>query len=160
LVSSAGSAADRAHESHTEAPPREIPDIALDAAGVLRGIVVDDRGSAVPGVAMEIRGPAWAVARTVSDEAGRFAVAGLRGGTYQLTAPHAFKVCRVWTPGAAPPSAVRQIMLVCNQNRIRGQLEVEPRFTSDALLLGAIVVAGGAIPIVVDSNRMDHPSGS
>jgi hypothetical protein len=52
------------------------------------------------------------------------------------------------------------MMLVSSQNRIRGQLEVEPRFTSDALFLGAVVVAGGAIPIVVDSNRMDYPSGS
>jgi hypothetical protein len=97
---------------------------------------------------------------TVTDADGRFAVGNLRGGTYCLQVSEGTSVCRVWTSGAAPPSAARRILVVNDRLIQRGQRPIRELFISDPILVATLVTAAIAIPIAVHKSRDDTPPGS
>jgi hypothetical protein len=96
----------------------------------------------------------------VTDDQGRFCIAGLRGGIYQIAAGDRVIAYRVWTPAAAPPGAHRSVELVVDGSVARGQTPLPDFVRSDAFLITAVIVAAIAIPIAIHNFRNDHPSGS
>ena len=62
-----------------------VPDVRLDSAGQLQGMVVDAQGHGLPAARVVLSrvggGPARVV---VTDADGRFRLSALRGGTYRL----------------------------------------------------------------------------
>jgi hypothetical protein len=139
---------------------RGIDDVALTEGGTLRGLVTNERGSPVGGASVVISHGGREAAQTQSDATGRFVVRGLRGGVHQLATTGGSRLMRLWAAGSAPPSAGDSAQLVAAECVVRGQSTTRHRFSSDAVLLGAIVAVGAAIPLIIHGNRSDDRPGS
>jgi hypothetical protein len=119
-------------------------DVALQAGGLLRGQIVDAQGSpmANAAVSLQFEGRAVAAARTTPQ--GYFAVSGLRGGTFQVTAAGGSGVYRLWVENSAPPAASASLLIVAGSDAARGQ---DPSWGSGPSLvmlgvMGGIVTSG------------------
>ncbi len=138
-----------------------VPDVRLDAGGQLQGMVVDGQGHGLPEaqvVVSRVGDSPRQVTKTDAD--GRFTVGNLKGGTYCLRVSEGTSLCRVWTPGAAPPSAAHSILVVNDRLIQRGQRPIRELFVSDPILVATLVTAAIAIPIAVHKSRDDTPPGS
>ena len=135
-------------------------DVALGAGGVLQGQVLHGHGNAVVGQEISVVSTTGATSRAVTDAQGRFRVTGLRGGTYAVASGNAGKSCRLWAQGAAPPGANTSVLLVEQQEVVRGSLASHGAYIGGVgggglLMLGLAsgIVAGGII-------AQEHASGS
>ncbi len=132
-------------------------DVALAAHGMLVGQVVDQQGIGIPGARVVVRQHDRDLAGTVTDKNGKFAVSGLRSGTYQLAAANGQATVRLWTANAAPPVAKSRVMIVSGFDQvIRAQFGgggIGP-WILPALAAGGII-AGVAI---ATSNNSSPPS--
>ena len=98
-----------------------VSDVALQARGTLTGCVVGQGGmSAVRETVFISRGGA-VVATCQTDASGRFTLAGLTGGVYEVRWAQGATICRLWAPQTAPPSAVADLQLSANAPVVRGQ---------------------------------------
>ena len=89
-----------------------LADVALDGSGHLQGQVTDTKGQSVAGAVVLIKHQNQVLAAAKTNEAGRFAIAGLTGGVYQLQTQQGNSLCRVWSDGTAPPAAHQQALVV------------------------------------------------
>jgi hypothetical protein len=122
---------------------RTIRDVALAEGGVMRGQIVNAAGIPQPGVAMRLKRQGQDLALTRTDAQGVFTFQGLDGGTYDLVASEQEQhSLRLWTPGAAPPSATPSILLVRNASLARAQLPAGSVETAAAIGVG-VLIAGG-----------------
>lgn len=135
-------------------------DVVLNADGQLRGQVVDPQGvpQAAEPVVLSQKGRPVAAART--DDAGKFKLAQLRGGVYQLHTAGGVGSYRVWTNGTAPPSAVDQVLLTHDQHLARGQRGGGNvmRFLTNPWVVGGVVATAIAVPVAIAND--DDDSGS
>lgn len=140
-----------------------VGDVALGPGGQLRGQVIDAGGNPLAGQSIAISRAGQIVGHAVTDEGGRFTVAGLRGGLYHISTANGAGVYRLWTASAAPPVASEVLVLVAGENILRGQ---EPGGLGDFLLspqgfiLAGIIAAAIAIPIAIHNARNEQPPGS
>ena len=104
----------------------ETNDVALRAGGLLVGQVIDPQGVAKPGTSVSVQFSGTEVVRTTTDANGIFAAQGLRGGQYQLVTPDGIRVCRLWAPDTAPPSAHPAALVVSGGDVVRGQGQGPP----------------------------------
>jgi hypothetical protein len=104
----------------TPASKAAVVDIALDESGDLAGAVVATDGKPVDGAVVTLSKQGKAVARTTTNEAGAFALASVKGGTYEIQAGDSARLVRVWHSEAAPPAAAESATLVVGQT-VRGQ---------------------------------------
>ena len=137
-----------------------VLDVALDADGVLSGVVQNAQGQPEPNTVVVIGHEQGKLAQTTTDAEGRFAFQGVRGGTYRLATGTGGIVCRVWTAEAAPPVANDGAMIVTNEALARGQYPISELFLSDPILIGLIIAAAIAIPVAIHNSKSDKPSGS
>ncbi len=98
-------------------------DVALGSNGSLNGQLVDDAGNGVPGRAIEATaaGEQTPAAQTVTDNSGRFRLAGLRGGVYQVASADTTQLARLWAANTAPPAAGGEMMMVAGRSTVRSQ---------------------------------------
>jgi hypothetical protein len=155
------SAAEPTAAQHAGTVPQAtmISDVALGASGTLRGQVVDNAGGAMAGVDITIRQQETVVARTTSDPAGNFAVAGLPGGIFQITTDESAGSFRFWASETAPPAARPSVLVVHDSAAVRGQSALG-RLLSRPLAIAAIVATAVAVPVVVHQIEIEHQSGS
>ena len=78
------------------APAAQVADVALSPGGMLHGQIVDSSGAGVAGVLISVRQQNQVVAQATSDATGRFEVAGMPGGMFQLTTEHGQGSYRLW----------------------------------------------------------------
>jgi hypothetical protein len=97
-----------------------IVDVALADGGVFHGQVVDRNNTATIGCEVVLLQDSQEVARTITDEAGRFSVNGLRGGVYEVTTSRGGGIYRLWAPRTAPPAAGPTALVVAG-DVVRGQ---------------------------------------
>lgn len=127
-----------------------VRDVALRAAGTLEGQVVDVQGAPQAGAPVTALQEGRAVAATRTDQAGRFVLANLSGGVYELRAPSASGVYRVWAPRTAPPAAQQDVLLVSGTGVARGNLGgIGPWGWA---FIGLAVAAAVAIPLALDDD--------
>jgi hypothetical protein len=142
---------------------RTIVDVAIQPDGVLRGQVLDPQGDASvearTGLSIDFLRGQQVVARSRTDHAGRFAVADLKGGVYQIIlerplAPQGH-FCRLWPSAGAPPQAATELTLVLEPVVVRGRPNLwvawPPSLTTTALAVGAI-----AGPIIYFNAHQDN----
>jgi hypothetical protein len=135
-------------------PVPSIVDVALNGRGRLAGQLVDASGAALPGQTVAIQPVSGGEPfMTTSDANGRFALEAVRGGTYQVRTANAVVVCRCWTPGAAPPGASDQVLLVSGNTVQRGQYPAGEMLTP--MIIGALIAAAIAIPILIHNSQDD-----
>ena len=116
LAFSASVVAQAAESSH-------MIDVALGPNGSLAGQLVDDAGNGVSGMTIEITGAGdqAPVARTVTDNSGRFRLAGLHGGVYKVASADAEQLTRLWANNTAPPAAGAEMLMVAGSSTVRSQ---------------------------------------
>lgn len=120
-----------------------VLDIGLSAEGTLAGRVVDHTGTPAAGAEVVIRQGQTQVAKTTTNDRGAFAVAGLRGGLYEVGSGQTTGTYRLWTRSAAPDSAKETVLLVLGENGSRGN--------AGALGAGTLLLAAGIIATVIIS---------
>ncbi|MHB8863509.1 MAG: hypothetical protein ACYC6N_13995 [Pirellulaceae bacterium] len=131
----------------------KIRDVSLQSAGVLRGEVVNAQGAprAELQVAAIQNGQIIAVAPT--DQAGRFELAKMTAGVYELQTAGSSDVYRLWAPRTAPPAAQDHVLLVTGEQAVLGQ-NGQGRSVGRLInpwVVGGIVAAAIAIPLAVAS---------
>jgi hypothetical protein len=136
-----------------------VVDVRLDERGSVRGILIDAAGQPLATRSVVLQQTGAAVCSTETDAAGGFAFRGLAGGVYRLIVGDQTVTCRVWTHGAAPPTATDQLTVVAGPPLIRGQQPFSEIFRNP-LFVGLIIAAAIAIPIAVHNAQDDQPSGS
>ena len=105
-----------------EAAPKVLPrDVVLQQGGVLLGQVVDSQGGALINTPVVLHSGSKEIARVQTDRAGKFSVKGLKGGVYEVTSTGQRGVYRLWAPQTAPPAAQHGMLLVSDNNFVRGQ---------------------------------------
>lgn len=133
----------------------QIQDVELSASGSLLGVAVNHQGLASPGMNVQVRQSGQVVGEAVSGPDGAFAIAGLRGGIYEVAAGQSQGHCRVWMPGTAPPSARPSLLVVDPQPTVRGQSRSLGK-SAAWRTAGAIALWGGLIwgvYAIVDSDN-------
>ncbi len=104
------------------APPNAMPkDVVLHDGGVLLGQIVDSQGGALIDAPVVLMSGTKEIARAQTDRGGKFSVAGLKGGVYEVASPGHRGLYRLWAPQTAPPAAQQGLMLVTANDFVRGQ---------------------------------------
>lgn len=128
-------------------------DVALDDQGRLQGIVLDKTGRPLALASVAVSQSGRPVAAIQTDYQGRFAVAGLRGGVYQVQAPHRTAVVRLWAPRTAPPGAADRLVITPASDTVRAQGGGGiMQFVTNPWVLGGVVAAAIAIPLALDDD--------
>ena len=123
---------------------------AIASQGVVRGVWLDGSGKAQANRTIHVAGPSG-VTRVVTDGSGRFSFAA-KPGSYQLATSEGFRSLRVWNKQLAPPSA-RDRLLVADQDLVRGQRPLSDVLFADPIMIGLILAAAVAIPVIVSARK-------
>lgn len=149
-------------------PIPNVVDVKLLDGGVLLGQVVNPQGTAQSETPVVILAGTQELASTKTRQDGYFAFRGLRGGVYQLTTADGQGVCRLWTPGSAPPSAQEGMLLIAGSHTLRAQTYTSnglfPRWNpgpvgfwlTNPWVIGGIVATAVAVPVIIH-NTNDGP---
>jgi len=104
------------------AAPMAAPrDVALGEGGILDGQVVNNQGVPSALTTITLADHQQEIARTRTDQEGKFSVSGLRGGVYRISSHGQVAVYRLWAPNTAPPVAQQGVTLVAGNDVVRGQ---------------------------------------
>ncbi|WP_339743300.1 carboxypeptidase-like regulatory domain-containing protein [uncultured Rubinisphaera sp.] len=140
----------QAEVARTTKTKSAVSDIALSNGGALNGKAVTGQGQALEGAKVSVRRNNEVVATTVTDAEGKFTVAGLDTGIYELQAGQGKGVVRAWEGSVAPPTSKNNVLIVSGATT-RGQsgLFVDPL---DTITLGLSItgVALGAAALSDD----------
>ncbi len=96
-------------------------DIALQGGGLLIGQVVNAAGQPLVGAPVVLTANGQEIARCQTDKTGTFRVAGLKGGAIEVASVGAVGTCRLWAPNTAPPAAQQGLLVIANEDIVRGQ---------------------------------------
>jgi hypothetical protein len=99
----------------------EAQDVALREGGLLVGQVLNREGLAQANVPVVVHMGEHEIVRSTTDQNGVFVAQGLRGGQYTIASEQGYRVCRLWAPGTAPPSAEVNAVIVQEEAVVRGQ---------------------------------------
>jgi hypothetical protein len=145
--------------------PRVI-DVSLTDSGSLSGTVIDSKGQVRAKTLVEVRRGRIVVARTLTDQSGRYSINNLPGGLYQVRVDGTETLIRAWAVGTAPPSVAGQLQVVADSLIVRGQDKDAPPtdVASDGGLfggagmsttLGAALIVGGVIGAILIIDELD-----
>jgi hypothetical protein len=148
----AGQLADwRTSLGSAERRPIQSGDVQLGPTGTLKGQVVDTSGLPVSEMRVVLWSNRQAVAGTQLNARGQFEFGRLEQGLYVISVGDAVGVYRFWEPGAAPPSAGRDLLIFYQGPTVRGQCcppgECFAWFTKHPLLTASAIAAAIAIPV-------------
>lgn len=117
-----------------------VSDVSLDERNVLVGQYLQSNGKpyADSTVALVQNGKIVQLAKT--EKNGQFTVRA-KAGLYEIKTQKTSAVCRLWAHRTAPPAAKKGVVLVADENVVRGQLG--NMGVGEAAILGA--AAGGGI---------------
>ncbi len=137
-----------------------VRDVALHDGGSLTGQVLDVSGTPVSGTAVAVIGQSGPVASTQTNADGRFAISGVKAGVYEVATTNGVTVCRLWAPRTAPPAAQSDALVVHGNTVVRGGHGGGGviGFLSNPWVLGGIVAAAIAIPLILDDDDDDAAS--
>ena len=127
-----------------------VHDVALSTGGVLRGQINDVQGAPQARVQVAVFKDRNPVAAVLTDRGGQFEVRGLSAGIYRIQTAAHVGIYRVWAPGTAPPSARAGLLLVSDQQVVRGGAAAG--LMANPLILGLLVAAAVGIPLALDSS--------
>ena len=131
-----------------------IRDIALQPGGVLNGQVLNEQAVAQSNskVAVVYQGKPLTVLET--DGEGRFVLAGLEPGVYELHLAQGGGAYRVWAPRTAPPAAEKSVLMVQDSQVVRGLHHGGGHFgwLANPWVLAGIVALAIALPLALDDD--------
>ncbi|MCE9552171.1 MAG: carboxypeptidase-like regulatory domain-containing protein [Planctomycetes bacterium] len=127
-------------------------DITLGAGGRMDGVLLDRQGMPLAGMPVMLMQNDHEVASVKSDENGRFAITGLRGGQYNLATLDAVTPCRLWSEGTAPPSA-KPSLQVYGGDLARGQMFRARNILTSPTVIGAGIGTAIAVPLALHNRE-------
>jgi hypothetical protein len=140
-----------------------IRDVALQHGGVLSGQVLDEQAVAQGQAKITVVKKGETLTVTETDQQGRFALAGLEPGIYELRLEQGGGTYRVWAPRTAPPAAEQGVLLVQDGRVVRGFGQPDDgkqgkhgggggilSFLANPWVLAGGVAAAIAIPLALD----------
>jgi len=133
-----------------------VRDVALSARGNLEGKIVDSSGKPLAGSRVLVRQNGQVAAEAASDATGKFALAGVRPGVYEVATGHTTGVYRVWTQKSAPPAAIDGVLIVDDENVVRAQ----GRDWRRVMLVTGLIVTAGVVGGVIGYNIKDDDDAS
>ncbi len=98
-----------------------MDDVELTENGVVVTRVVDLQGNPVSQQRVTILFQNREIASAVSDADGLVAISGLKAGVHAISTEMGTTVCRFWSEGTAPPSAIRVPAVVSDAEIVRAQ---------------------------------------
>lgn len=140
-----------------------VRDVALRDGGYLTGQVLDAAGAPVAATPVAVVDQGRVVATALTGEDGRFTIAGVKAGVYQVATDKGVTVCRLWAPGTAPPAAISDALVVNGDTVVRGAgcggagcggagCGGVIGFLSNPWVMAGIVAAAIAIPLALDDD--------
>ncbi|REJ64482.1 MAG: carboxypeptidase regulatory-like domain-containing protein [Planctomycetota bacterium] len=160
LASSGRARADEARSTTDVAPTDksssavEPRDVVLNGQGQLLGKLLDSQGQPAPDKRVVVWHEREQVAVTSTDENGKFAVPGLRGGVYFIASETGFSVVRIWTKQTAPPSAREMTIVYQRSEVVRGNFLGRPRdYFRKPEFLAAMIGGAIALPIALHDDE-------
>ena len=96
-------------------------DVELRSDGTLHGQIYTSEGRVVENAPIELRYQGTIVARANTGANGDFAITGVRGGAHDLSVGAATASVRLWKNGTAPAGSVESLVVVGDENLVRGQ---------------------------------------
>lgn len=130
-----------------------IRDIALTSDGAFQGQFIGQDGQPVSAAAVVIRANGDAVANSVTDVEGRFEVAGLQPGVYEVSVGSTTETIRVWSNESAPPTAATAALM--SQDVVRAQFGTD--YGAMGVVFGLIGI-GLATAALIEAHNHDHSS--
>lgn len=134
-----------------------IKDVELTKDGTLYGQIYTPEGRVVPNATIQLRYQGKSVAAARSNEQGRFAISGVRGGAHDVVVGAVHSPVRLWANGAAPQVATQGIVVAADETIIRGQdgyYESPSGFGMlDVITLATVGAAVGALVVGIDNNN-------
>jgi hypothetical protein len=142
-------------------------DYRLEQDGVLSGSVLNLNGQPVSGLPVEILHENRRIAVAMSDEAGHFAVEGLRNGQHVVKLGATQQAARFWNNATAPPTAQGNLAMTVDEEVVRSQCSnIE---TGDeccrgqggpvwGTAIGVLIVGGAVAGTIVFTQRDDKPA--
>jgi hypothetical protein len=131
-------------------------DVELSRDGLLTGRVVDARGQAIADGEVTVLGREAIVSHVKTDREGNFRVPNMQAGMFRLVSKEVVQVCRVWSPGTAPPSAQRSALLVASTEVAAGQVAPLRYWLGNPNVIGGIAAIVIATPIIANNIRQDR----
>ena len=128
--------------------PSAVRDVELQKGGVLSGQLLNVAGQPSSDLTFALVDRNGDARRIVTDAEGKFRIAGLRGGAYNLVVGKSGVSVRVWAKGTAPPHAQNELLMFDSAMTARGQGGLG--LLSNPWFLGAAIAAAIAIPIALD----------
>ena len=138
-----------------------VADVSLTDQGALSGAVVSETGKPVDGAIVTLTKEGKPVAKTTTNAQGKFALASVKSGSYELKAGHTTRLVRLWNSDVAPPASAEKATLVMDSTTVRAQDGYsDPYYEAggiDFLSLATVgaATAGLAVGIVNQSDLND-----
>lgn len=123
----------------------QVTDVTLGEGGTLNGKFVDRQGKAIDAAPVMIVHKGKEVARTMTDEEGRFVVKNLRAGDHAIVSAQYVQQARLWNEKNAPTSSKTESVIVAKDGVVRGQDGCCLGMGPDFLTLGLVALGVGAI---------------
>jgi len=98
----------------------KVADVSLTQNGALAGAVVSEAGKPVDGAIVTLTKEGKAVAKTTTNAQGKFALASVKSGSYELKAGQTTRLVRLWNADVAPPASAPKATLVMDST-VRAQ---------------------------------------
>ena len=119
-----------------------VVDVALGEGGKLTGQMQNAAGESLEGAVVVLKQGDKEISKTLTDDEGRFSMAELKGGVYQLQSANGQRSIRLWTADTAPPQALKEVTFVnVPPTAVRGQFGSLEPFNATATILGVVGVA-------------------
>jgi hypothetical protein len=147
--------------------PLNVADVELQSGGLLVGQVIDTNSQRLADTEVAIWSNGDTVAVTRTDASGMFAVRGLRGGLHEIRTANSDELCRLWTPGTAPPGSTTGVRIAVGGEVVRGQWGPPPGnnflkgakvWATNPFVIGGIIAAAVAIPVALHNADEDSRS--
>jgi len=126
-----------------------VLDVALQD-GVFVGQILNAEGAPIRDEVVSVRKDGREVARTQTNETGRYVIHGLSTGVYQVVTSQGGAAYRVWSDNAAPPAAQPGALMIIGQP-VRGQLG-GGGLLANPWVLGGIAAAAIIVPLALDDD--------
>ena len=150
-------------EYKTKAPLFSVSDhpidVGLESGNILRGAIVNQAGQPAPNVHVLLFQDQQLAASGVSNVEGKFAIANLRGGLYQIAAGERVVSVRCWAPETAPPTANRSTLIQIEDVQ-RGQVHPGTCALANPWIIAGIAAAAIFIPVAIKANSDDRQNSS
>ncbi len=134
----------------------KVADVTLSKSNALQGAVVSEAGKPVDGAIVMLTREGKAVAKTTTNAQGKFALASVKSGSYELRAGQTARLVRVWNSDVAPPASADKATLVLNTTAVRAQngyndpnCPPEPYYEAGGLDFISIATVGAATGALV-----------